>query len=186
MCARRCWRSDRQSIGLFAKMKRTKLASFFAPLLLLQAGAKDLRSSSVDWEFGQIHLGEVLQRPPRNVTEFKDCWDKRDRMTCSMTLGDGVWLAFDDNRLVSKWIDAHHPGRPWWINPNDTSAQCKARLERLTRLPFRIFKDDYGGIQVETIDFISTRNGYFYRILVYFKRGRMTRVEMTPLPDADS
>jgi hypothetical protein len=167
-------------------VKQAVLASVFAPMLLLQADTKELLTSPTDWEFGQIHLGEYRQHPPRNATQFTDCGDKRDRMTCSMTLGDGVWYWFENNRLVWKSMNVHDRRRPSWIDPNDSPAQCKARLERIMKLPFRIFKDDYGGVQVETIDLVSTRNGFYYLVRVYFKRGRMTEVEMTPLPDPDS
>jgi hypothetical protein len=144
------------------------------------------QTSRTDWEFGQIHLGELHRRPPRKITGYRNCYRGRDWLHCAVTLGDGVWYDFDKGSLVAKSIDVRDRRRPWWINPNDNVVQCKRRLERLTGFRFRIFEDDYGNMQVETSDLVATRNGYYYNIHVHFKRGRMTEVEMTPLPHEDS
>ena len=165
-------------------MKRLLFASVLA--IASPAAAKQTAALTVDAiDVGRLKLGQVVDKLPSGVRKRKDCTDRKDPLSCSVLLDDGIWYVFVDRKVADKVIDLPSKFVPPWIDPSASPAVAKRQLERLLRRKFRTWVDDYGTVYLETDDSLKSPYGMYFNILIRFNKGRMRDVSITSLPHPD-
>jgi hypothetical protein len=165
-------------------MKRLLFASTLA--ITSPAAATQTVTLTVDAiDVGRLKLGQVVDKLPSGVRKRKDCRDRKDPLSCSVLLNDGIWYVFVDRRVADKTIELPSKFVPPWIDPAASPAGAKRQLERLLRRKFRTWMDDYGTVYLETDDSLKSPYGMYFNILIRFNKGRMRDVSITSLPHPD-
>lgn len=165
-------------------MKRLLFVSVLA--ITSPAAAKQTAALTVDAiDVGRLKLGQVVDKLPSGVRKRQDCTDRKDPLSCSVLLDDGIWYVFVDRKVADKTIELPSKFVPPWIDSTASPAVAKRQLERLLRRKFRTWMDDYGTVYLEADDFLKSAYGKYFNIVIRFEKGRMRDVSITSLPHPD-
>lgn len=165
-------------------MKRLLFASVLA--ITSPAAATQSATLTVDAiDVGRLKLGQVVDKLPSGVRKRQDCTDRKDPLSCTVLLDDGIWYVFVDRKVAGKTIELPSKSALSWIDPSAGPVRTKRNLEQKLRRKFRVWTDDYGTVYIETDDFLKSAYGMYFNIVIRFKKGRMKDVSITSLPHPD-
>ncbi|QEA14719.1 hypothetical protein [Novosphingobium ginsenosidimutans] len=150
------------------------------------AGASQTALLSLDSiDVGRLKLGQVVNTLPSGVRKRQDCTDRKDPLSCTVLLDDGIWYVFVDRKVADKTIELPSKAVPSWIDLKASPSTAKVQLEKKIRRKFRMWTHDSGDVIVETDFSIRSKFGSYFKISLSFKKGRVNFISITTLPDPE-